>query len=58
MASLSNLSYVVIYSVNWTKIASKSHFHFAVKEKKAKKAIFWNEIYFFVNKTRFGLKHF
>ena len=58
MALFSNLSYVVIYVVDWSKIAVKSHFTFCSSGKKAQKAIFWSEIHFFGNVARFARKRF
>ena len=39
-SNLFPLYYVVIYLVNWRKAASKSHFSFAVQEKRLKKPFF------------------
>ena len=47
MAFESNFSYVVIYLVNWRKVASKSRLHFAAQKERPKKQFFGTEYIFY-----------
>ena len=54
----SNLSYVVIYLVNWRKVASKKPFLFGSQQKNAQKAIFWSENTYFWKRCSLRLDFF